>query len=90
MKEWQKQEQKNKNRKTTGIGYRETKGNELSARYKTKTYFIQFMLYTAREESKRTKIKSKPAFKHRRMVFYTKTYDNLVLQFKHEQFQQIL
>ena len=34
------------------------------------------MLYTAREESKRIKIKSKTAFKHRRMIFYTKTYDN--------------
>ena len=47
-----------------------------------KTYFIQFMLYTASEESKDTKIrdtkiKSKPAFKHRLMNFYTKTFDNL-------------
>ena len=64
-------------RKTKGIEYRKTKGNELSARYKTKTYFIQFMLYTAREENKNTKIKSKPAFKHRLMNFYTKTFDNL-------------
>ena len=55
--------------------YRKTKGNELSARYKTKTYFIQFMLYIAREESKRTHIKSKPAFKHRLMNFY-KTYNS--------------
>ena len=51
------------NRKTKGIEYRKTNGNELSARYKTKTYFTQFMLYTAREESKRIKIKSEPAFK---------------------------
>ena len=64
-------------RKTKGIEYRKTKGNELSARYTTKTYFIQFMLYTAREENKNTKIKSKPAFKHRLMNFYTKTFDNL-------------
>ena len=64
-------------RKTKGIEYRKTKGNELSARYKTKTYFIQFMLYTAREENKDTKIRSKPAFKHRLMNFYTKTFDNL-------------
>ena len=42
-----------------------------------KTYFIQFMFYTAREENKDTKIKSKPAFKHRLMIFYTKTFDNL-------------
>ena len=58
-------------RKTRGIEYRKTKGNELYARYKTKTYFIQFLLYTAREENKDTKIKSKPAFKHRLMNFYT-------------------
>ena len=69
-------------RKTKGVEYRKTKGNELRARYKTKTYFIQFMLYTASEESKDTKIKdtkikSKPAFKHRLMNFYTKTFDNL-------------
>ena len=68
---------KNEEEDEAGIKqYRKPKGNELSARYKTKTYFIQFMLYTAREESKRTKIKSKPAFKRRLMNFCTKTYDN--------------
>ena len=55
-------------RKTKGVEYRKTKGNELRARDKAKTYFIQFMLYTASEESKDTKmkdtkIKSKPACK---------------------------